>query len=145
MNYTCEVAIDRPIDKVVKAFDDPDAIYEWMEGLESTELLEGEAGKRGAKTKMNFKNRNRSFSMVETIWENDLPKIYSATYTMKGVTNNMTVNFKKIDESRTLYHTEQEFLFEPFGMKLMGWLFPGAFKKQTVKFLNMFKKYVESA
>jgi len=143
MRYNCEVTIEKHIEVVVKEFNDPEAIYEWMEGLESFELLEGEAGKRGAKSKMTFKTKNRTFSMIETIWENDLPEKYSATYTAGGVTNNMDVTFQKVDDHRTRYYTEQEFIFKPFGMKLMGWLMPGAFKKQTMKFLNAFKKYVE--
>jgi len=144
MTYTCEVTIDAPVQKVSKAFLDPEGVYQWMEGLESAELLEGEAGKRGAKTKLTFRNKNRTFSMVETIWENNLPEAFSTSYVMGAVTNNMTIRFQKIDENRTRYLSEQEFIFRNFGMKLMGWLAPGLFKKQTLKYMKAFKAYVES-
>ena len=115
-----------------------------MEGLESSELLEGEEGKKGAKTKLNFKDKKRSFSMVESIWESNLPEAFSTTYTMGVVTNNMTVTFQKIDENRTRYLSKQEFIFKNFGMNMMGKLAPGLFKKQTLKYMSAFKTYVES-
>lgn len=143
MHYTCEITINRPVDEVVNAFMDPEGIYEWMEGLQSVKHLEGEEGRPGAKTEMTFKNKNRTFSMVETIKENKLPDLYSASYTTKGVENNMDVRFEKIDENCTLYHTDQEFLFSSFGMRLMGKVMKGAFKKQTMKYLEAFKHYAE--
>lgn len=144
MKYKCEVTIDAPVEKVSKAFLDPKGIYEWMEGLESTELLEGEEGKKGAKTRLNFQTGKRSFSMVETIWENNLPEAFSTSYVMGTVTNNMTVTFQKIDENRTRYLSKQEFIFDSFGMKMMGKLAPGLFKKQTLKYMKSFKAYVEA-
>ncbi|MFT6998227.1 MAG: hypothetical protein ACJAQ4_001987 [Cryomorphaceae bacterium] len=143
MHYDCEVTIDSSVEKVTKAFLDPEGIYEWMDGLESTELLEGEEGKKGAKTRLNFKDKKRSFSMIETIWESNLPEAFSTTYTMGAVTNNMTVSFQKIDENRTRYLSKQEFIFKNFGMKLMGKLAPSLFKKQTLKYMEAFKAYAE--
>jgi uncharacterized membrane protein len=144
MKYECEVTIDAPVDEVCEAFLDPKGIYEWMEDLESTELLEGEEGKKGAKTRMNFTSKNRSFSMEETLWENNLPEAFSTSYVMGAVTNNMTVSFQNIDENRTRYVSKQEFIFRNFGMKMMGKLAPGLFKKQTLKYMKAFKTYVES-
>jgi uncharacterized membrane protein len=144
MKYECEVTIDAPVDEVCEAFLDPKGIYEWMEDLESTELLEGEEGKKGAKTRMNFTSKNRSFSMEETLWENNLPEAFSTSYVMGAVTNNMTVSFQNIDENRTRYVSKQEFIFRNFGMKMMGKLAPRLFKKQTLKYMKAFKTYVES-
>jgi uncharacterized membrane protein len=144
MRYTCEVTIDAPVEKVSSAFLDPQGAYVWMEGLQSVELLEGEEGKKGAKSKLTFQNKNRTFSMVETIWESNLPEAFTTSYVMGAVTNNMTIRFQKIDENRTRYLSEQEFIFKNFGMKLMGWLAPGLFKKQTLKYMEAFKAYVEA-
>lgn len=143
MHYDCEVTIDSPVEQVTAAFLDPKGIYEWMDSLESTELLEGEEGKKGAKTRLNFKDKKRSFSMVETIWENNLPEAFTTSYVMGAVTNNMTVTFQKIDENRTRYLSKQEFIFKNFGMKMMGKLAPSLFKKQTLKYMESFKAYAE--
>ena len=47
---------------------------------------------------------------------------------------------KDIDE----WVSESEFQFQGFGMKLFGFLMPGAFKKQSQKYLNDFKNFVEN-
>jgi len=40
--------------------------------------------------------------------------------------------------------SESEFEFAGFGMKLIGFLMPGAFKKQSLKYLTDFKDFAEN-
>ncbi|MEO2058942.1 MAG: SRPBCC family protein, partial [Mesonia sp.] len=39
--------------------------------------------------------------------------------------------------------SESEFQFSSFAMKVMGFLMPGAFKKQSLKYMKDFKAFVE--
>ncbi len=142
MKYTCEVEINKPIDKVIELFDNTDNMYKWMEGLQNFEHLEGEPGKPGAKSKMVFKMNNKDVEMIETITVRNLPKEFSGTYDAKGVHNIQKNTFVIINDSKTLYLTENEFQLKGF-MKLMA-LMPGAFKKQSSKYMNAFKNFVES-
>lgn len=143
MKYTTEIEIGKPMDEVVALFRDPDHYKSWMEGLQSFKPLNGNLGEVGAKTQFHFKMGKREIEMLETVLTNDLPREYSVSYEAKGVFNIVTNRFKKLSETRTRYITNQEFRFQGF-MKLLGWLMPGAFKKQSKKYLQDFKKFAET-
>lgn len=144
MKYQVEIEINKPLDKVIELFDNEENAFKWMEGLESWDHISGTAGEAGAKSKMKFKMKKREIEMVETIEEKNLPEIMTMNYTTKGVFNRVENRFSAIGDDKTKYVTNQEFKFESFGMKVMAFLMPGAFKKQSQKFLNDFKKFAES-
>lgn len=144
MKFTCEVIINLPIDKVIALFDDPNNLSKWMEGLQSFEHLSGTSGQPGARSKLTFINRGRQMVLFETVTVRNLPHEFSGTYEANGVFNTVKNHFEKIDDSHTRYRTENEFRFSGF-MKLIAFLWPGAFKKQSMKFLTDFKNFAESA
>lgn len=143
MKYTSEIEINGSIDKVVELFNNPDNMGQWMEGLQSFEQISGEPGKVGAKARLKFKMGKREIEMIETITVSNLPNELSGTYDAKGVFNIVKNKFVKLPDNRTKYVSEQEFQFTGF-MKIIGFLMPGAFKKQTMKYLSDFKNFVES-
>lgn len=142
MKYSCQIIINRPIDEVVAKFDNLDNMKEWMKGLKSYEHLEGTSGEVGAKMKLVFDMGKRQIEMIETITVKNLPHEFSGTYDAKGVHNIVKNYFKAIDTNSTEYLTEQEFQFKGF-MKVIGALFPKMFKKQSMKYLEDFKAFVE--
>lgn len=142
MKYTVEVEINQPIAKVVELFNNEDNLFKWMTGLQSLEHLTGNAGEKGTTTKMIFKEGKREIKMIETIIENNLPEEFIASYEAKGVYNLAKISFISLTDTKTKYLTEQEFQLRGF-MKVFGFLMPGAFKKQTLKYLKMFKDFAE--
>ena len=142
MKYTVSTIINKPVNEVVELFDNEENMFKWMEGLQSVELLSGEKGKKGAKSKMKFITGKRELEMVETILESNLPERMVTAYAAKGV-NNIIFTKMEAQGDKTNYIAEQEFKFKGM-MKLMGWLMPGAFKKQSLKYLEDFKKFAES-
>lgn len=143
MKYSVSKEIDRPLDEVVEKFDNSENLFKWMEGLQKYEHLSGEPGKPGAKTRLLFQMGNRKIEMIETITVRNLPDEFSATYEAKGVFNIVKNLFKPLDNNRTLCTNDQEFQFKGF-MKVMGFLMPGAFKKQSLQYLKKFKEFVEN-
>lgn len=143
MKYSVEILIHKPIAKVIELFDNSDNMSKWMNGLQSYEHLDGEPGQTGAKMKLYFKMGKREVEMIETILVKNLPDEFTASYEAKGVYNIVKNKFVPKNETITRYITEQEFQFKGF-MKIMGALMPGAFKKQSKKYLNDFKKFAES-
>ena len=115
----------------------------WMNGLESFEPLDGTPGEVGAKSRLRFKMGKREIEMIETITAKNLPEEFTGTYEAKGVFNIVRNSFEPLPGNKTKYTTEQEFQFKGF-MKLIGLLMPGAFKKQSMKYLKDFKTFVES-
>lgn len=144
MKYTCETEINKPVDKVVELFDNPDNLKKWMEGLQSFEHISGTPGQPGAKSRLKFKMGKRELEMIETITVRDLPAEFSGTYEAKGVFNVVKNRFISISASKTKYISEQEFQFRGF-MKIIAALMPGAFKKQSMKYLNDFKTFAEKS
>lgn len=143
MKYTCSVDIDQPLQKVIDLFDNPDNMKHWQPGLLSFEHLSGDPGEPGAKSRLHYKMGKRDIEMTETIIERDLPRMFSSTYEANGVLNIQKNTFVPVDEQTTRYVSENEFRFSGF-MKIMGWLMPGAFKKQSQKYMDQFKEFVES-
>lgn len=144
MKYTTEIIINKPVDDVVRLFDNPENLSRWMEGLQSFEHISGVAGQPGAKSKLIFKMGKRNVDMIETVITRNLPDEFTGSYEAKGVFNIVKNRFQKIDENKTNYISEQEFQFKGF-MKCIAFLMPGAFKKQSMKYLIAFKSFAESA
>jgi hypothetical protein len=144
MKYTTEVIIDMPREEVIEKLDNADNMKHWQRGLTHYEFLEGTPGTEGAKMKLEYKMGKREMAMTETITKNSFPSEFHANYDAKGVHNIQKNYFHELEGSKTKWVSESEFQFASFGMKLMGWLMPGAFKKQSQKYLNDFKNFVEN-
>lgn len=144
MKYTCKIEINQPVEKVIELFDNVDNLPKWMEGLESFEHLSGEAGQPGAKSLLKFKMGKRKMEMTETITVRNLPEEFSGSYEMDGVVNHIKNKFSAISESKTLYTTKNEFVIKNnIVMKIFAFLMPSMFKKQSMKYLQSFKKFAE--
>jgi len=143
MKYTTEIEINKPIDEVITLFNDPDNMDKWMEGLQSFEHISGVPGEVGAKSKLKFKMGKREIEMIETITVSNLPEEFSGIYEAKGVFNVVKNKFEKISETSTKHISEHEFQFKGF-MKVIAFLMPRAFKKQSMKYMIDFKHFAES-
>lgn len=142
MKYTNEIEINLPINRVVALFDDPENLKHWQPGLQSFEHVSGTPGQPGAKSRLKFKMGKREIEMIETITRRNLPEEFAGTYDAKGVHNIVSNRFIPLGENKTKWVTDNEFQFSGF-MKLMGWFMPGAFKKQSQKYLEQFKAFAE--
>lgn len=143
MKYTVETEIDQPIEKVIELFDNPDNMQYWMDGLISFEHLSGTPGQPGAKSKLLFKMGNRNIEMTETITARNLPEEFTGTYEANGVYNVVRNKFIPLSNGKTKYVAENYFEFKGF-MKIIAFIMPGAFKKQSYKYINDFKEFAEN-
>ena len=144
MKYQVEIEIDKPLNEVVALFENRSNDKLWMEGFVEKIPIKGKEGELGAKSKVVFEMGKRKMEMVEEITEKSLPDSYVTTYTTPSVFNIVKNSFIKVDDNTTLYRTEQEFQFKTFMMKVMGFLMPGAFKKQSMKYHKAFKAFAEN-
>ena len=143
MKYICEITIDLPREEVIRKFDSAENMKHWQKGLIDYEILSGTPGEEGTKMRLDYKMGKRSISMVETISKRDLPNEFNATYHTKGVYNIQRNTFHEAGHNTTKWKSESEFQFSSFAMKLMGWMMPGVFKKQSMKYLEDFKNFAE--
>ena len=142
MKYQQEIILEKPRKEVVAKFSDPDNLAHWQRGFIFMKPINGELGTEGSQNLLKFKMGKREIEMTETIITNNLPNEFSATYEAKGVYNYQVNRFNNTLENQTLWIVENEFQFSGF-MKLFGWFMPSAFKKQSWKFMEDFKAFVE--
>lgn len=142
MKYEVEVSINLPLSKVIQLFDNEENLFKWQPELMSFEHVSGEKGEVGATSKLRYKMGKREVDMEETITVKNLPKEFSGTYEAKGVWNEVRNYFEEIDGT-TKWTSVCHFKFKGF-MKLMAFVMPGAFKKQSQKYLDQFKVFAES-
>lgn len=143
LKYKLEIMINRPREEVARLMADPANMPHWQKGFISMDPLEGEPGKVGAKSKLKYKMGKREIEMIETITKNDLPREFSGTYDANGVHNIQENRFEEVDINTTKWISVSEFQFNNFMMRMMGWLMPGSFKKQSHQFMVDFKDFAE--
>lgn len=144
MKYTSEIIIDLPREEVIRTLDNPDNMKHWQKGLVGYSLIDGTPGEDGSKMELEYKMGKRNVVMVETIIKNQFPEEFHAHYDAKGVHNEQRNYFHEIEGNKTKWVSESMFKFAGFGMKLIAFLMPGAFKKQSMKYLNDFKNFAEN-
>ncbi len=143
MKYLTEITVHVPLSEFIRKFDNPENMKLWQKDLLSYRLLSGMQGKEGAQMELRYKMGKREILMVETILKRNLPHEFHATYDAKGVHNVQKNYFKAETENSTKWISESEFQFNGFFMKMMALMMPGAFKKQSLKFMKDFKSFAE--
>ncbi len=144
MKFSCSVDIDLPVEKVVELFDNTDNMLKWQTGLLSFEHLEGEPGQPGAKSKLVYQNGNKTFALFEHITVRNLPEEFSGYYDHVAMRNSMKNSFVSLDENKTRWNTEIEYEFKTTMWKVMSLFMKPMFKKQTLGFMENFKKFAET-
>ena len=143
MKYTIDVTIELPREEVIIKMDNADNMKHWQQGLVSYEHISGTPGEIGAKMQLNYKMGKREFNLIETITKNRFPEEFNATYTAKGMHNVQENSFEETQEGFTKWVSKCEFIPSGFMMRAMAFLMPGAFKKQSRKYMIDFKNFAE--
>ncbi|MDJ0645438.1 MAG: SRPBCC family protein [Flavobacteriaceae bacterium] len=147
MKYSNEIEIDLSRERVIELFDNADNLSKWQPDLISFEHISGEPGKVGAKSRLKYDmgKKGGKVEMIETIVKNDLPEEFHGTYEAPGVFNQMQNYFTEVSPGKTKWKSDTFFKFSTFKMKLFGFLMPGAFKRQSYKFMENFKSFAEAS
>lgn len=143
MHYTLEIQLDLPRNQVVELFHNTENLKEWQTGLQGFEYLEGEPGKEGSTMKLDFMVGKRQVDLLETVTKNSLPDEFHGKYEWNGGWNTLKNKFIELGKDKTIWITETEMHFSGF-MKLIGFLMPGSFKKNSWKFMENFKVFAEN-
>lgn len=146
MKFKCQVDIDLPRKKVIELFDNADNLKHWQDGFISFEHLTGEPGEVGSTARMMYDMNGRPMELIETITVKNFPDEFSGMYVHKHTTNSMVNKFESLATNKTRWTAEIDYTkLNGFMIKMMAFLMPGMFKKQTQKWLNQFKEFAEKA
>jgi len=142
MKYTVSNTINKALDEVIEKFKDPEGVKHWMEGLQRIEHISGIPGEVGAKSDFYFLHKNKEMKISETIVEQNLPRQIKFAYQSSMGKNEVEMQFEKLSDSSVKQINNSYFELKGF-MKIMGFFMKGMFKKQSLKYMTAFKKYVE--
>jgi len=142
MNYTLSNTINKPLEEVIEKFTDPEGAKQWMEGLQRIVPVSGNSHEVGTKTDFHFLHKKKEMKISETILEQNLPHQIKFGYQSPMGYNEVEMLFEKLSDNSVKQTNNSYFEMKGFG-KIMGFLFKGMFKKQSMKFLNGFKEYAE--
>lgn len=143
MKYTTEMIVNIPRDEFIKKLDSAENMKHWQRGLVGYKQLSGNPGEEGAKMELDYKMGKREMTLTETITHRNFPEAFHAHYDTKGVHNIQKNYFHDLEGGKTKWVSESEFQFNSFMMKVMGFIMPGAFKKQSRKYMADFKAFAE--
>ena len=141
--YTVEIEIALPRDRVIELFDNPDNLIKWQTGLQSFEPISGDPGQPGAKSKLVYKNGKHTIELIETVTECNLPEEFNGIYEWSGGRNTLRNRFIALGPNRTKWESTCSYQFSSFMLKMMGLFCPGMFRKQNLSFLKNFKAFAE--
>ena len=138
-----EVDIEIPREKAVALFLDPENLKHWQRGFQSFRQISGEPGREGSQTELQYLMGKRPLLMIGTLIKNNPPEEVFMNYDAKGVQNIQRNYFRDLDGASCRWISETEFQFSALSMKLMAWLLPGMFKKQSLTYMQDFKQFAE--
>ena len=145
MKIKHSVEINKPIEVVAKYFADPEYLSFYQDGFLRKEMISGAPGEDGSVSHMYYKQGKREMEIVETITANNLPQAFEGFYHHAHMDNTMKVTFTALEDDRTLYESEIEYIRISWIMpKLISILFPGMFRKPPAKWMKNFKDFVEN-
>lgn len=143
IKYTLEILVNLPLQETVKKMDSLENLKKWQEGLVEAKVISGTFGEKGTKTRLKYDFGKRKMTLTETILETEMPHKLVASYTTKGVHNIQYNYFTATEDGKTIWKSQSEFKFEGVGMKIIGFLAPKMFEKQSLKYMQEFKKFAE--
>ena len=143
MKYTLDIVIEIPLDSCFKKFETTENLKHWQRGLVSVEHISGTPRTFGSKMKMNFKIGKSLIPLVETITYKKAHYQVHATYMTAGMDNIQENYFESTADNFTKWISIIEFIPLTFKMRLMLWLMPKTFKKQSLQYMKDFKNFAE--
>ena len=143
MKYTTEIKVNVPLHVFIKKMDNIENLKHWQRGLTSVEHLTGDPGELGAKMKLTYQFGKRKMELIETINKRNFPNEFHANYGSKSVHNIQENYFQSTPDDFTKWTSKSEFIPLNLVMRIMLFLMPSAFKKQSLKYMRDFKNFAE--
>jgi hypothetical protein len=153
MKYTVSIEIALPREKVAQLLADPEHLPKWLHGLVLHEPLNGVHGQVGTRSRVVMQMGKQTFEGTETITRReptDLHGIPSESVVHfdreivgKGMWSAARERLTEAGPETTLWESENEYQFSGLLMRLVGFLMPAAFRKQSQQHMQDFKAFAE--
>ena len=153
MKYTVSVEIALPRERVVQLLADSAQLPKWLRGLVLHEPVSGTHGQVGTISRVVMQMGEQKIEATETITRrepvdlHEIPKGSVVHFEREIVADGMwsaaRERLTEAEPETTLWQSENEYRFSGLMMRLVGFLMPGAFRKQSQQHMQDFKAFVE--
>ncbi len=143
MYHANAIEVQVPIDEFIDLFLDQTKFKHWRPGFQSVELLSGEKGQYGVKSKFVYQLGKRPFEVIETVTERNFPYIFSAHYQAPNMVSDIDYQFEDFGGKRTMWGITH--IYRLSGSKeRWSWLRPKFYEKQDLQLMLNLKDYAEN-
>ena len=142
MKYKLQITINRPIDRVVEFFEDPNHMKEWQQEMSGYDVISGVSGRVGLKLNLMYELVDHQEVVTYTLIGKE--PMSSLTILLEQSDNKTTQinNFEKIDDNATKLTQKCSVRF--VGLKsLVGFISIGSKKSRSLRHLESFKNLLE--
>lgn len=153
MKYTVSIEIAKPREEVALLLADPAHLPKWLRGMVLHEPINGVHGQVGTKSRVVMQMGGQKMEGTETITRREptdlrnIPKGSVVHFERELVTEGMWSivrdHLTEAGPNTTLWVSESEYRFSSLLMRLVGFLMPGTFRKQSLQYMQDFKAFAE--
>jgi hypothetical protein len=153
MKYTVSIEIAMPREEVAQLLADPVNIPKWLRGVVLHEPLSGVHGQVGTQSRVVMQMGEQKFEATETITRREpadlhgIPKgsvvHFEREIVSEGMWSVVRDRLTEASPDTTLWVSENEYRFSSLLMRLVGFLMPGTFRKQSLQHMQDFKAFAE--
>jgi uncharacterized protein YndB with AHSA1/START domain len=143
VKFKLDLLIDKPLNEVWQAFDQPENMKKWQPSLISIERISGTLGQPGSVSKLTYKENEREFSLIEKVIYRDEPHRLDGVYENNFADNIVRNTFVEKGD-QTLWVVDTKFKFKTLIMKILGLMMKKNFVTRTQQDMERFKEMVEN-
>jgi hypothetical protein len=153
MKYTVSIEIALPRERVLQLLADPQHLSKWLRGLVLHEPLSGVHGQVGTKSRIVMQMGEQTIECTETITRREPAELhgiprervvhFEREIVGKGMWSAVRDRLTETGPEKTLWVSENEYRFSGLLMRLVGFVMPGAFRKQSRQHMQDFKAFAE--
>jgi hypothetical protein len=153
MKYTVSIEIALPLERVAQLLADPTHISKWLRGVVLHESLSGIHGHVGTTSRVVMQMSEQKIEAIETITRREPVDLYgmpqgSVVYfdreiVAEGMWSAVRERLSEASPDTTLWVSESEYRFSGLLMRLVGFLMPASFRKQSLQHMQDFKAFAE--
>lgn len=141
---TTSIEIDRSPEQVWAAFNDVSRMDQWVTGFRSAELIEGERGAVGSKSRLVFEEDGNTFELIETVTALEPRKSLGLSVYHESMTTQLDYAFAPTDQGFTLVTISNRTRGNNLFWSVMLGLMQSTIKERHDEDLAAFKKMVEA-
>lgn len=141
--YVAEVAVNKSLEDVFKAFNDTKNIQNWIPEVTSIEVVNDNPGRTGSIYKIVVENQEQEITMTQKVLAYVPNEKVTLFFDAENMLKKDDYNFTE-KNGKTIINLSSSCRSDSFIMACMFPYFKGTFQEQDQSYLNNFRAYIEN-